>query len=152
VPNRGLAAVLGVAALAFAGTASAHDNHDGRTLELTEVSQALQPTFVDTGKPGPSAGDLAVIHDGVLRNGAAAGSYNQVCTLTALASSPFTSEFECVGSITLEDGTITMAGPFVPARAEQSAAITGGTGAYRTARGEVVTRAEADELVVKLAR
>ena len=152
MPDRALAAVLAVAALAFAGTASAHDGNHGRTLELTEASAELQPTFVDAGKPGPSAGDLAVIHDGVLRNGAAAGSYNQVCTLAALASSPFTSEFECVGSITLTDGTITMAGPFVPAKAEQSAAITGGTGAYRTARGEIVMRAEADQIVVELAR
>ena len=149
--NRGLAALLAVAALAFAGTASAHDGH-AKTISLVQADTTLQPTFVDTGKPGPSAGDLAVIHDRVRRNGSPAGSYNQVCTLTSLGSSPFTSEFECVGSITLKDGTLTMAGPFVPAKAEQTAAITGGTGEYRTARGEVTIRAEADEIVVKLAR
>ena len=146
-----LGAALAVAALALAGTASADTGGHAKTISLVEADKTLQPTFVDTGKPGPSAGDMAVIHDGVLRNGAPAGSYNQVCTVAALGSSPFTSESECVGSITLKDGTITMAGPFVPAKAEQSAAITGGTGAYRTARGEVVVRAEADEIVVKLA-
>ncbi len=151
-----IGAALAVAALALAGTASADTGakshgHD-RTIALTQADTTLQPTFVDTGKPGPSAGDLAVIHDGVKLNGAPAGSYNQVCTLAALGGSPFTSEFECVGSITLKDGTITMAGPFVPAKAEQSAAITGGTGQYRTARGEVVIRAEADQIIVKLAR
>ena len=119
---------------------------------LEQADKSLQPTFVDTGKPGPSAGYLAVIHDGVKLNGALVGSYNQVCTLAALGSSPFTSEFECVGSITLKDGMITMAGPFVPAKAEQAAAITGGTGAYLTAHGEVVVRAEADQLLIKLAR
>jgi len=31
-------------------------------------------------------------------------------------------------------------------------AITGGTGAYRTARGEAVIRAKADQIIVKLAR
>ena len=123
-----------------------------RRSRSSQADKTLQPTFVDTGTPGPSAGDLAVIHDGVLLNGAPAGSYNQVCTLAALGASPFTSEFECIGSITLKDGTITMAGPFVPAKAEQSAAITGGTGEYRTARGEVVIRAEADQIVVKLDR
>ena len=150
-----IAAALAVTALAFAGTASAHDDAShghAKAIALTQADPTLQPTFADTGKPGPSAGDLAVIHDGVLLNGAPAGSYNQVCTLTALGSSPFTSEFECVGSITLKDGTITMAGPFVPAKPEQSAAITGGTGQYRAAHGEVVVRAEADQLVVKLAR
>ena len=45
-----------------------------------------------------------------------------------------------------------MAGPFVPARAENVAAITGGTGAYRGARGDITVRAETDEIVVKLAR
>ena len=45
-----------------------------------------------------------------------------------------------------------MAGPFVPAAPEQSAAITGGTGAYTTARGEIVVRAIDDSLVVKLER
>ena len=151
-----LGAALAVAALALAGTASAHDgggyHAPDKTIKLVEQTADLQPTFVDAGKPGPSAGDLAVIHDGVTLNGAAAGSYNQVCTLASLGASPFTSEFECVGSVTLKDGTITMAGPFVPAKAEQSAAITGGTGEYRTARGEIVIRAEADQIVVKLAR
>lgn len=150
-----IAAALAVTALAFAGTASAHNDAShghAKTIALTQADTTLAPTFVDTGNPGSSAGDLAVIHDGVLLNGAPAGSYNQVCTLAALGSSPFTSEFECVGSITLKDGTITMAGPFVPAKAEQSAAITGGTGQYRTARGEVVVRAEADQIVVTLAR
>jgi hypothetical protein len=152
-----IGAALAVAALALAGTASADSadksgGHD-RTIRLAQADKTLQPTFVDAGKPGPSAGDLAVIHDGVLReDGAPAGSYNQVCTLAALGSSPLTSEFECIGSITLKDGTVTMAGPFVPARPEQSAAITGGTGAYRTAHGEVVIRAETDQLLVRLAR
>jgi hypothetical protein len=141
--------------MALAGSASAHDGGSyapDQSIKLVEATADLEPTFVDAGDPGPSAGDLAVIHDGVLRDGAPAGSYNQVCTLASLGSSPFTSEFECVGSITLEGGTITMAGPFVPARAEQAAAITGGTGAYGTARGEVVIRAEADQIVVRLAR
>jgi hypothetical protein len=151
-----LGAALAVVALALAGTASADSakpHGAGKTIRLVQADKTLQPTFVDTGKPGPSAGDLAVIHDNVVReDGAAAGSYNQVCTLAALGSSPFTSEFECIGSITLKDGTITMAGPFVPAQPEQSAAITGGTGQYRTAHGEVVVRAETDQFVVRLER
>ena len=39
-----------------------------------------------------------------------------------------------------------------PAAPEQSAAITGGTGAFATARGEVTVRAIDDSLVVKLER
>ena len=74
-----------------------------------------------------------------------------MCTLAELKGSPFVSGFECSGSLTLGGDTITMQGPFVPALDEQSAAITGGTGRFRTARGEIVFRAEADEIVVVLA-
>ena len=153
MPNRGRSQrALAVAALALAGTASAHDG-PGKTIKLVEAHKDLQPTFVDTGKPGPSVGDIVVARDGVLReNGAPAGMFTQVCTLVELGSNPFTSTYECSGSIALKDGTITMQGPFVPAAAEATAAITGGTGDYRTARGEIVVRAEADQIVVKLAR
>jgi hypothetical protein len=153
-----LGAALAVAALALAGTASAattaekSHGHD-KTIRLVEAQKELQPTFVDTGKPGPSVGDLAIARDDVLReNGSPAGVLRQTCTLVDLESSPRASTFECAGSIALKDGTITMEGPFVPAAPEQAAGITGGTGAYKTARGEVVVRAEADEIIVKLAR
>ena len=153
--NRALAAILAVTALAFAGTASAHDNdgHDGhgKTIRLTEAHPDLKPTFVDTGDPGPSVGDIVIARDGVNReSGAPAGTFSQVCTLVELGSNPFTGTYECSGSIALKDGTITMQGPFVPAQPEGTAAITGGTGAYRGARGEIVVRAEADQILVKL--
>ena len=149
-----IGAALAVAALALAGTASAHNapsHAPGKTIKLVEANKELQPTFVDTGKPGPSVGDMVVARDDVLReNGAPAGKFTQVCTLVELGSNPFTSTYECNGSITLKDGTITMQGPFVPAQPEGTAAITGGTGQYQGARGEIVVRAEADQIVVKL--
>ena len=153
-----IGAALAVAALALAGTASAdtadksHGPHD-RTIRLVEANKELQPTFVDTGKPGPSVGDLAIHSDAVLReDGTPAGTFRQVCTLTDLVGGPFTSTFECTGSITLKDGTIAMEGPFTPSQPEAVAAITGGTGRYSTAQGEIVVRAEADQILVKLAR
>ena len=152
-----LGAALAVAALALAGTASAvtvekSHGHD-RVIRLVEAHKDLQPTFVDTGKPGPTVGDVAIARDEVLgEDGAPAGTFRQVCTLVDLAGNPFASTFECSGSLALDDGTISMEGPFVPTRSEQAAAITGGTGEYRTARGEVVVRSEADEILVKLAR
>ena len=153
--RRAAGAVLIVAALAFAGTAQAGSSakdHGPRTIHLTEENPQLHPTFVDTGEPGPTVGDIVVARDGVLAaDGSKAGTFNQVCTLVEVASNPFTSAYECSGSIALANGTITVQGPFVPSLAEQSAAITGGTGAYQKARGQVVVRAEADELVVQLA-
>jgi hypothetical protein len=156
--RRSAGVVLAMAALAVGGTAYADDspaksNPHGKTIRLLEASETIQPTVVDTGAPGLSPGDIVVIRDGVLRaDGSAAGTFNQVCTLVKVVGNPFTSEYECIGSLALEEGTITMQGPFVPAKAEQTAAVTGGTGEYRTARGEVAVRSEADEIVVTLAR
>jgi hypothetical protein len=150
--RRAAGAVLAVAALAFAGSAQAGSNgHPHKTIHLTEASAQLKPTFVDVGDPGPSVGDTVVARDGMLAaDGSKAGTFTQVCTLVQVVGGPFTSTYECSGSIELADGTITMQGPFVPTKAEQSAAITGGTGAYRKARGQVVIRAEDDQLVVQL--
>jgi allene oxide cyclase len=156
--RRTCGAALAIAALGAAATAQADQpaapaaKPHGKIIRLTEASPTLQPAFADTGAPGPSPGDLAVLHDGVLReDGSPAGSFNQVCTLAELKGGPFTSGFECTGSLTLGGDTITMAGPFTPAATEQTAAITGGTGRFRTARGEIVLRAEDDQLVVVLA-
>ena len=114
--NRTLAAALAVAALALAGTASATPGHHGHTIKLTEAHPDAQPTFVDTGKPGPTVGDVGVFRDDVLRaDGSTAGTLRQVCTLVDLVGGPPTSTFECVGSLALKEGTITIAGPFVPA-------------------------------------
>jgi hypothetical protein len=153
--RRAAGAVLAVAALTLGGTAyagSPDQGHSAKTIHLTEAHAQIQPTFVDTGKPGPSVGDVVSVRDGVLdAEGAPAGTFNQVCTLVELVGGPLTSAYECSGSIALEHGAITMQGPFVPAQAEQSAAVTGGTDAYQKARGQVVVRAEADELVIQLA-
>ena len=94
--------------------------HRSPTARTTARSGSSRPTrtssrFVDTGKPGPSVGDLAIHSDDVLReDGSPAGTFRQVCTLTDLVGGPFTSTFECTGSITLKDGTIAMEGPFTP--------------------------------------
>jgi hypothetical protein len=158
--RRASGAVLAIAAMAVGGTAYADSpakSHasppHGETIRLLEASETIQPAFVDTGAPGLSPGDLVVLRDGVLRpDSTPAGTFNQVCTLVKVVGGPFTSEYECSGSLALEDGTITMQGPFVPAKAEQSAAITGGTDRYRTAHGEVAVQSEADELLMKLTR
>jgi hypothetical protein len=154
-PRRALLPLLALAAVAVAGTASASPGGSGHghghTITLREASATVQPAFVDLGKPGPSPGDQVVVRDGLVRaDGSPAGTLRQACTLIDAGANPFVSTYECASSLELADGTITLAGPFVPARAEQAAAITGGTGAYRTARGEAVIRAEADEIVVHL--
>jgi len=97
-------------------------------------------------------GDQVIVTDGLeFEDGTAAGKLSQVCTLTVPGANPVAGTFECVGSLALENGTITIAGPFSPAAAEQAQAVTGGTGAFRAAGGESSIRAEEDLILVRLA-
>jgi hypothetical protein len=157
--RRGLWPVLAIATLALAGTAyaAAPDGGDAaraqQTIRLVEASAVPQLSLVDVGTPGPSAGDQVVLHDGLNRpDGSAAGSFQQACTTIVPGPSPVAGAFECTGSITLAEGTLIIAGPFSATAPVQSQAITGGTGAFRAARGEVTIRAEDDTLTVRLAR
>ena len=149
------AAAGGALALAVAasGTAFAHGDDYGATIRLVEAHTTAQPLFVDAGDPGPSAGDVAIVNDGLNRpDGTPAGEFHQVCTLVTFAGNRFTSGYECTGTIALKGGTIALQGSFTPTKPAQLDAISGGTGAFRTARGEVETRAEADDIIVRLAR
>jgi allene oxide cyclase-like protein len=150
--------VLAVAAIALAGTAYATtpDHHPGghvRTIELVETSDTPKLTFVDLDKPGLGPGDHVVTTDQVASpDGTPAGGMSQECTLIEPGTNLITSTYECSGSLTLDDGTITNSGPFVPAQPDQAVAVTGGTGEFATARGQVTIRAEQDRITVKLAR
>jgi hypothetical protein len=148
------AAAVGALALvaAASGTAFAHGDDYGATIRLAEAHPDAQPVFADTGKPGPSVGDIAVFNDGLNReDGTPAGEFHETCVLVTLADSPITSGYECSGTIALKTGTITLQGSFTPAKPDQLDAISGGTGAFRTARGEVETQAIADRITIRLA-
>jgi hypothetical protein len=140
-------------ALAATGTAFAHGDDYGSTIRLVEADPNAQPVFIDAGAPGPSLGDVALFIDGLNRpDGTPAGDFHQVCTLVTFTGNRFTSSYECIGTIALKGGTVTLQGPFTPAQPDQLDAISGGTGAFRTARGEVDTQAVADNVVVRLSR
>jgi hypothetical protein len=153
--RRALASAVAVGAIALAGTAYAatpdKPHSHVRTIHLVEAGATPKLTVVDVGEPGLSPGDGVVTTDRVAyENGTPAGAMSQECTLTEPGTSLLTSTFECSGSLVLEDGTITNSGPFVPSAPEQSLAVTGGTGEFATARGEVSVRAEQDQITVRL--
>jgi hypothetical protein len=137
-----------------AGTAYASSGYGSdhvRTIKLTEATATVKPAIVDLGTPGPSAGDLVVIKDGLnFQDGSHAGDFVQTCTLVTPGTNPFDSTYDCAGSAALATGTITMHGPFNPSLDQQLAAVTGGTGAYRGARGDIDIRSEADQLTIRL--
>ena len=121
-----------VVALALAATsASAHD--PGKTLQLT--GKALgPPTMLDLGAPGPSSGDQQIITMDVFKGAKRIGESHVVCTVVRPGTA------QCENVTTLPGGQIAAAGVVTQAQEETSPftqAISGGTGAYRTAHGQL---------------
>jgi len=113
----------------------------GREQVFDLVAHQTQFSFVDVGTAGPSQGDEFVISGDLLQGSAVVGQYGEVCTLTRVGPVVDSFDQQCVGTLTLPDGdltvqgliSVTAAGP----EADINLAITGGTGRYRTAHGYV---------------
>jgi hypothetical protein len=152
-----IAAVLGAVSLASAGDAAPRAvQHE--IIDLT--STTVQGTDLDLGDTGFGVGDRFTFADDLARDGAPYGSLGGECTLMRIEPSPLPEGQEpesvtanCVVSAKLPDGQITVQGlvTFSGATAGEpfTLAITGGTGLYAEAQGEVqVTEvSETDSLI-----
>ncbi len=102
-----------------------------RTIELVEhvVNEAL----TDHPPMGDSAGDVLTFANQLYNkeNTTQVGTDQGYCLRVDVGKS-----FECTWTAFLSDGQITVAGPFFDAK-ESTLAITGGTGAYKGAHGEM---------------
>ena len=120
------AACLGVGLLA--GLASAAEME-----KLTVVERATADVVTDTGAEGDSVGDILTFANEVFDEADAKriGTDNGWCVRTAVGKA-----WECFWTLTLDQGQITVAGPFYDA-GDSMLAVTGGTGAYAGVRGEM---------------
>ena len=131
---RSLAAAGVLAVLIGAGSlASASGGREDATFRL--LAARTSTVAVDVGQPGTSGGDEFIYGWRLrnIRNTRTLGDANDVCTV--LSSTGVS--MHCVSTITLRAGTIELAGD-VTSRATFTVAITGGTGAYDQARGQLV--------------
>jgi hypothetical protein len=98
--------------------------------------------FIDLGTPGPGIGDRLVFSNPIFdTNNVEVGRDGAECTIVRidLTQTPDRQQIvQCTISVTLPDGQITVQG--LAQGTENYFAITGGTGAYRKARGEVLAR------------
>jgi len=103
------------------------------TTSLHVVEHAETDAVADLGEPGDSVGDVLTFGNPVFNsdNTEQVGTDNGYCLRTAVGSA-----WECHWVLTLSDGQITVDGPFYDA-GDSVLAITGGTGAYSEARGEM---------------
>ena len=104
---------------------------DKTTLKVVE--RATTDTVADVAPSGDSVGDVLGFANEVFdeANQNKVGSDNGMCIRTAVGAA-----WECIWTLSAADGQITVEGPFLDA-GDSTLAITGGTGAYAQARGEM---------------
>ncbi len=111
------------------------------TTTITVVEHADTDVVTDTGEAGDTVGDVLTFANKVYdeKNEKEIGSDNGYCLRTAVGSA-----WECNWTVTLSDGSVVVAGPFMDA-GDSILAITGGTGAYADARGSMKLHARNDQ-------
>jgi Allene oxide cyclase barrel like domain len=131
---------------AFAGGDSRGDTNGGKVRVLHVTLKNSQETDLDLGASGPSVGDRFSVFGELFRNDRRGGVAGYECVTLLFtpgsdpAGPPAAATDQCTGSLSLPKGQITVQGLVdrtgpVPV----TIAITGGTGAYRTAHGELQT-------------
>jgi hypothetical protein len=138
-------------AVMVAGTtltvASAGDNEVG----LRFRAKTTEQTFLDLGEKGDSLGDQFIFHDVLRHAGERVGHDGGVCTITSVESPA--GQAQCLVTAYLSEGQITIQGLIVetgqtPERF--TLAVTGGTGQYEGASGEVhvIERSETQARII----
>ncbi|EYT81979.1 hypothetical protein CF54_16115 [Streptomyces sp. Tu 6176] len=89
----------------------------------------------DVGAPGLSVGDEFVYSDTLFRDGRRVGEDGSSCQVTKLAGAQITTN--CVLSVRLPEGQLTAQSLWVKGSDTVRMAVTGGTGVYRGATGEL---------------
>ncbi len=136
----GTAEVTSVQAASNGPAASGH----ARQVDLVLVTRDTSNTEIDLGQPGFSAGDQQLFTSDVIRDGHRAGTAAGVAQIVATTAKTLTGQVTT--TMVLPEGTLTAQLAFTEILADGPppalyAAVTGGTGIYRDARGQCVSRA-----------
>jgi hypothetical protein len=117
---------IAAACLVVAGPAAASE-------QIDMVERATTDAVTDTGAKGDSAGDILTFANEVFD----ADDKNKIGTNQGLCFRTVVGKaWECFWTVSLDKGQITVEGPFYDS-GDSVLAITGGTGAYAEAEGEM---------------
>ncbi len=136
--------VLGLVVAMFVmntGVFSAHANSD---FNIHVVEHAVTDTIgdADNGTPSPDAlGNVLAFHNQVFdaADRKVVGVDNGQCTRTITSTTSMSNDgvWECFWTVILAGGQITVEGPYNDNFSDTILAITGGTGAYQDAHGQM---------------
>jgi hypothetical protein len=110
----------------------------GQTIRVLAVFTEFDPN-IDVGAPGFSLGDEVVFAGNLLQDGKQVGRVGVVCTFVSTANADRV-EAQCPATAILPGGQITIQGVIVNRALNWTLPITGGSGRYDRARGQVVSR------------
>jgi hypothetical protein len=127
------------AALTLTSLAPASAHHAPKSHVFTITTKTIDETPVDMTKP-PRLGDTSVITEDAYRGGDRVGTSDVSCTVVRLDPVKRFFAAQCLNTTVLPGGQITSQGYVTSDELEKvpfKQAITGGTGAYEGARGEL---------------
>ena len=134
-----MALVVGAVSPALGSSAStASGLADKQTIRVTAVFTEFDPN-IDVGAAGFSLGDMVVFSGNLLRNGEQVGRIGVVCTFVSTANADRV-EAQCPTTSIFPGGQITTQGTIVNRSLTFTLPITGGSGRYQGAGGQVVSR------------
>ena len=142
-----LGAVIAVMALVVGAVSPALGSSQGAASTSSDNQQTIRVLAVftefdaniDVGAPGFSLGDEVVFSGNLLRNGQQVGRIGVVCTFVSTANAARV-EAQCPTTSILPGGQITTQGTIVNRSLNFTLPITGGSGQYEGAGGQVVSR------------
>jgi allene oxide cyclase len=129
---------LSFAAFSFALYNSPFAHANGQTIHVIE--HAITDTVGDVPPKGDSLGDVLAFHNPVFdpSDEHQVGHDNGNCVRTVTGNNGV---WECFWTVFLKGGQITVEGPFYTNGTDSILAITGGTGVYLEARGQMLLHA-----------
>ena len=127
-----VASALVIGPVVMAGQSSADDARAASGAEVINLLAEHNPVTaeLDLGDPGFSVGDQTVFSDTMTRNGRAVGQHGGFCQVVSETHS------NCLTTMQLTGGQITLQA-LLDGSVPGTAAITGGTGVYSRAHGEM---------------
>ena len=135
--TRNLSALALLAAVALFAAGCGGDDDSTTTLKLVEHADTDTLQHVGPANEKDSIGDVLGFANDVYNgdNSKKLGTDNGMCIRTAVGKA-----FECVWTVSLAGGQITVEGPFYDSK-DSTLAITGGTGSYESAGGHMTLHA-----------
>jgi allene oxide cyclase len=136
---RYLLPVLAIGAAGLLGGCG--DSSDATTIKLVERAETDTVRHIGPAKEEDSIGDVLAFANPVFdsANKKQVGTDNGQCVRTAAGKA-----WECIWTVSLAGGQITVEGPFYDGK-DSTLAITGGTDEYKDASGQMTLHARNDE-------